>query len=94
MEPRRRLEPTDPVGWALRQHRVEHGLSAREVSLRAGLSESYLGKVEAGRIDPSLHCFGKISQVLHLSPHEVYFLVCQAGLGKALLSHPPDKVDE
>lgn len=89
----RRLAPIDPAAWALRQRREERGLSARELSLRAGLSESYCGKYESGRIDCSLKNFAKIARVLDLSATEVFFIVQATGRGQSeLLSHLPDTV--
>lgn len=88
MEERRRRQPEDAAGWALRKRREERGISARELSIRAGLSESYVGKLEAGAIDASLRCFARIAMALDLSPQEVFFIVRQASL-----SHPVVKVD-
>lgn len=87
MEERRRREPEDAAGWALRQRREERGLSARELSIRAGLSESYVGKLESGQIDPSLRCFARIAMALDLTPQEIAFVVRQA-----FLSHPLAKI--
>jgi predicted transcriptional regulator len=86
----RRLTPVDTASWALRQRREERGLSAREVSLRAGLSESYCGKFESGRIECSLRNFARIAMVLELTPAEVFFVVQQAAArpDSAELSHP------
>lgn len=90
----RRLAPVDPAAWALRRRREERGLSARELSLRAGLSESYCGKYESGRIDCSLKNFARIAQVLDLSPTEVFFVVQATARGQSeLLSHLPDTVE-
>jgi len=66
------------IGVAIRQMRAERGLSKRELSLRAGLSESYVGKLESGRIDPSMRAFGKIAVALKLTRAEVHFLVLEA----------------
>lgn len=54
-------------------------MSARELSLKAGLSESYVGKLEGGRIDPSLRAFGRLAMALGLTRAEVHFLVMEAG---------------
>jgi predicted transcriptional regulator len=58
--------------------RDERRLSARELSLRAGLSESYVGKLEAGKIDPSLRAFGQLAVALGLTCAEIHFLVLEA----------------
>lgn len=77
---KRRLTPTEPIGWALRHKRESLKLSARTVSLNAGLSESYVGKVESGRIELSFRNFAKICQVLKLNNQEICCLVRQAAL--------------
>lgn len=59
----------------LRQARESKGLSARALSLEAGLSPSYVGKVEAGEIEPSLRTFAAIAVALELNPYEVFFCV-------------------
>lgn len=65
-----------PVGVILRMRREQKGLTARALSLAAGLSESYVGKVEKG-MEPSLRAFGKIARQLALTPREVYLLTMQ-----------------
>lgn len=92
MGEKRRLEPSDAAGWALRQRREERGLSARELSLRAGLSESYVGKMETSRIDPSLRCFARVAVALDLTPQEIAAVVRLAA--RELLSHPAGTVSE
>lgn len=66
-----------PVGVILRMRREAKGLTARALSLAAGLSESYVGKVEKGTMEPSLRAFGKIARQLNLTPREVYLLTMQ-----------------
>lgn len=60
---------------ALRESRTH--LSARALSLNAGLSESYVGKVEAGNCEPSLRAFSKIVVELGLKPQEAWVLIMQ-----------------
>lgn len=67
------------VGEVIRAARLAKGLSARRLSLEAGLSESVVGKLEAGNMQPSLHVFASIVCKLDLSPLEVVFLVRLAG---------------
>lgn len=52
-------------------------LSARAFSLAAGLSESYVGKIEAGRTEPSVRAFALIAAQLRMSPGEIYVLLQQ-----------------
>lgn len=64
------------LGDVIRHFRGKKGYSARELSLRAGLSESYIGKVEKGEvINPTLRAFAKIAEVLGLNAREVHTLV-------------------
>lgn len=64
------------LGQALREIRLlRTSLSARGLSLAAGLSESYVGKVESGRLEPSFNSFARISKILQLTPKEVQVLM-------------------
>lgn len=67
------------LGLAIRSCRETRGLSARHLSLAAGLSESVVGKVEAGTVEPSLRVFAAIVTELGLTVAEIAFLVrCEA----------------
>lgn len=50
-------------------------MSARQLSLAANLSPSYVGKVETGTIDPSFKTFSKIAMALQMTSCEVMLLV-------------------
>jgi transcriptional regulator with XRE-family HTH domain len=63
------------VGELIRWCRLQRGWSARALSLRAGLSESVTGKIEAGTMEPSLRVFARVVGALELSPLEVAVLV-------------------
>lgn len=63
------------MGDVIRACRTARGYSARALSLEAGLSESVVGKIEAGAMEPSLKVFSRIVRVLDLSPLEVAALV-------------------
>jgi transcriptional regulator with XRE-family HTH domain len=68
------------AGEAIREFRTARGLSARQLSLQAGQSESYVGKIESGMIEPSLKGFAKIAMVLKLKPLEIHtILAMEAG---------------
>lgn len=60
---------------ALREGRTH--LSARALSLNAGLSESYVGKVEAGNCEPSFRALSKIIVELGLKQGEAWVLIMQ-----------------
>lgn len=59
----------------IRLCRTQAGLSARALSIQAGLGDSYVSKVEAGSIAPSLRAFSRIVVVLGLSDAEIAVLV-------------------
>lgn len=77
-----RVKPTPPIGIAelIRYARLRKGLSARALSLQAGLSPSYTGKLEAGEIEPSLRAFGRLVIALDLSEAEVHLCVVTEAL--------------
>lgn len=52
-------------------------MSARALSIAVGLSDSYIGKVENGTLDPSLRSFAKIAKGLGMTPPEIYIVVSQ-----------------
>lgn len=62
------------IRYLLRVKREELGFSARELSQRAGLSPSYINKVESGEISPSLRAFSQIAEALNLNDLEVVTL--------------------
>lgn len=73
---RARTEDNITLGTALRKLREQRtNFSARALSLHAGLSESYVGKVEAGQTEPSFRTFAKIAVALRMKPGEVWVLL-------------------
>jgi transcriptional regulator with XRE-family HTH domain len=68
------------VGALLRWARVQRGLSARALSMQAGLSDSAAGKVETAAVDPSLGTFARLVCELGLNDHEIAVLVRLAAL--------------
>ncbi len=65
------LRPGDLIAAA----RKRKGFSARQTSTDAGLSPSYVSKVEAGELEPSLRAFARIARALEFSPAEIYVCV-------------------
>lgn len=63
------------------------------MSLAAGLSESALGKIEAGTTEPSLRAFALTARQLRLNDREIAFLVRLAAQGNVTttLTSPPDQ---
>lgn len=60
---------------ALAQFRLRAGLSKRALSQKAGLSTSYVGKLESGELEPSVRAFAVIALALGLTSHEILFCV-------------------
>lgn len=56
--------PTQSPGQALRVLREEAGLTAREVALKAGVSESYLSRVETGSVEASAPWLGNVAAAI------------------------------
>lgn len=64
------------VGQAVRAYREVRGLSARALSLAAGLSESYVTKLETGALEePSLRAFARLVRELGMTSAEIVVLV-------------------
>ena len=52
--------------------RISKGVSAREMSLSIGQSESYINNIENGRSYPSMQVFFYICEYLQISPKEFF----------------------
>lgn len=52
--------------------RMNEGISAREMSLSLGLSESYINKIENEKTLPSMSTFFDICDFLHITPLEFF----------------------
>jgi transcriptional regulator with XRE-family HTH domain len=69
------METTINLASAIKFLRTKKGISARAVSIGAGLSPSYVGKVEAGVLNPSFDAFCAIAEVLAMTDAEILLLV-------------------
>ena len=56
----------------LAQLRIEKGVSARDMSLSLGQSESYINKIENRRTMPSMTGFFYICEYLEIEPQEFF----------------------
>ncbi len=56
----------------LAQLRMAKGVSARDMSLSLGQSDSYINKIENGRSLPSMQVFFYICEYLDISPAEFF----------------------
>lgn len=55
--------------------REREGLSARQLSSAAGLSASYVSKVESGAVLPTIESFAKIVSKLYTTDREITYLI-------------------
>lgn len=65
----------DYIEWMVKrisELRVQKGVSARDMSLSLGQSESYINKIENGRTLPSMHGFFYICEFLGVTPSEFF----------------------
>ena len=56
----------------LSELRIQHGVSARDMSLSLGLSEGYINKVENGRIMPTMKTFFDVCDYLEITPLDFF----------------------
>lgn len=52
--------------------RTEKDVSARDMSLSLGLSESYINKIENGKALPSMSTFFEICDYFHITPQDFF----------------------
>jgi predicted transcriptional regulator len=62
-------------GELLKKKRVAMGYSARKLSAKCEVSQSYISKVEANDIVPTVKTFGRIADALRFSDAEIRFLL-------------------
>lgn len=63
------------TGAAIRHLRKQRSISARALSIKAGLSPAYVFKVETGAIEPSLRSFARLAVALGMNQGEVWVCV-------------------
>lgn len=56
----------------LTQLRIQKGVSARDMSLSIGQSESYINKIENGKSFPSMQIFFYICDYLNITPKDFF----------------------
>ncbi len=56
----------------LSELRIKSGVSARDMSLSIGLSESYINKIENGKALPSMQAFFYICEYLKITPKQFF----------------------
>ena len=63
------------LGDYVRMAREARGLSRRQLSMAAGLSESYVSKLESGSVDPSVRRFAVLARQLGFNQRELFVLL-------------------
>jgi transcriptional regulator with XRE-family HTH domain len=63
---RRRLEMSDAFALVLQRHRAAKKLSKQALAEKAGLHQTYIGKIECGSANPSLDAATAIAEALGL----------------------------
>lgn len=58
------MDGKSDVGAAVRRLRLERGLSARELADRAGVSASYLSRLENGQVSPTVSTLTRLVQAM------------------------------
>ena len=66
------MDYTEWFSKRLSQLRIQKGVSARDMSLSLGQSESYINKIENKRTLPSMNGFFYICEFLGISPKEFF----------------------
>ena len=56
----------------LTQLRLNHGVSARDMSLSLGQNSSYINNIENGKAVPSMNVFFYICEYFNISPQEFF----------------------
>ncbi|GAA2034572.1 hypothetical protein GCM10009839_38880 [Catenulispora yoronensis] len=82
----RRLPPPE-LGPMLKMARVRVGLGVREAARRAGLSHSYLLRLESGQRCPSVAVVEGLTGALRLSDDE-QFRLAESAVADAGRAHP------
>lgn len=59
------------IGTVLREYRDKAGLSQEKLGLRLNVSHNYVGKLENGRIHPSIETLVKFAIALNIRPGEL-----------------------
>ena len=62
-------------GDAVRQRRLQLGLSQEKLAFRCGSHRNYIGEIERGEKSPSLHIVFALAEGLDISPSELIRMV-------------------
>ncbi len=67
----RRLEPQEALGRAVRELRLERGLTQRELARAADINVTWLSHIEAGRPNPAWGTVARIAAALDAPISEI-----------------------
>ena len=59
----------------VRKLRERQGVSARSLSIQAGLSPSYVSKIESGQTKPSVDAFARLMAAVGASEAEIIYML-------------------
>lgn len=68
-------QPGLVVAEVVKSKREALGLSQRSLSIRSGLSEAYVARLESGAMEPGLWAFAALAVELRLTMQEIFFLL-------------------
>ncbi len=72
------MDYIDSIAERIAQLRIQKGVSARDMSLSLGQSESYINKIENKRAMPSMTGFLYICEYLNIKPQEFFDMDTEA----------------
>ncbi|PHR19466.1 MAG: transcriptional regulator [Sphingopyxis sp.] len=62
------MELTEVVALNIRRIRHERKLTQEELADKADLSARYVGKIEQGRVSPTISVIGRLAKALEIDP--------------------------
>ena len=75
------------LGQALKNARIAHGMTQRELALQTGVQKSHVAFLESGRRRPSLGLLSRLAEVLGLEKDKLFLLAHPEA--RPLLGSPP-----
>ncbi|MDP1820034.1 MAG: helix-turn-helix transcriptional regulator [Acidimicrobiales bacterium] len=62
---------TETLGQRIKQERLRHGMTQRDLAQKVGITVPYMSKIEAGKETPTEDKLAKLAQVLGMNPDEL-----------------------
>lgn len=60
------------IGLLIKDARIKHGLSQRQLAKLIGISQSYIGKIEIGEKNPGLSVMHKLEELFNIDNGELF----------------------